>query len=256
MLRIAAVVTLMLSLGVGRVSAVHLAPTPVQDAMRAQLYAGKDDFKDESDAKKPAKAKEVAGRKSLLKAGLLSALVPGMGEWYVGHHEKARFFFGGEAATWTGFAAFRVYGHAREQDYIRFAATNANAQLGDKSAEFRDLVGFYTDIDQYNTFGRVWDPERPYLQDTPENHWRWQSDKDRAIYRHIKNRSKEAYRRAGFMVGVAVVSRVVSIIDAIRDVKRSNNRLEHEFSDASPVGIEINPLSPTRQIVVTFKTPF
>lgn len=257
MTKIVALVALCVCFMVKGAGALDLPATPVQDAMRAGLLADKDEFKDEPATRKaPAEFSHASGRKSVTKAGLLSALVPGLGEWYVGHREKARFFFAGEAATWAGFAAFRIYGHQRQEDYIRFAATNANAHLEDKSDEFRDLVGFYEDLNQYNSFGRVFDPERPYYEDTPENHWRWQSEDDRAIYRHLKNRSREAYRRSDFMVGVAVVSRVLSVIDAIRDAKRANNNLDRGFSDTAPLKLEIDPLSPTRQVAITFRTPF
>lgn len=246
-----------------KASAIDLADTPVQDSVRVYLFAQDiDDFGDGKD-KRPEKAraqeeqyKPIGGEKSIWKAGLYSAVLPGLGEYYVGHKEKARIFFAGEALTWIGFTAFRVYGNARENDFIDFAATHANAQLENKDDEFRDLVGFYEDIDQYNSFGRVFDPERPYLMDTPENHWRWNSEDDMDVYRNLKNRSKEAYRRSEFMVGVAVVARVVSVIDAIRDAKRHNNRLENELTDASPIQLEFDPLSPTRQVVLTLRTPF
>lgn len=257
------ILELTLAWGAASAHAIEFSATPVQDSMRVYLFAQDvDDFgerkdkgitKTESDRQYNS---SVTGEKSTIRAGLYSALLPGLGEFYVGHKEKARFFFAGEAVTWISFAAFRIYGNARQEDYINYAATHANARLENKTEEFHDLVGFYEDIDQYNSFGRVFDPDRAYLEDSPENHWRWQTEQDMNVYRNLKNRSREAFRRSEFVIGVAVVARVVSVIDAIRDAKRHNNRLDADFSNSSPVQLEFNPLSPTRQVVLTVRTPF
>lgn len=246
-----------------RAGAVDLNHTPIQDAMQQSFMTvtwtnntavlADDEFSGESTDW------SHAGHKSVWKAAALSALVPGAGQYYVGNRTKARYFFVGEALTWVGFAAFKIYGNWKEDDYIRFAARHANAQLDDKSDEFRDLVGFYQDIDEYNTFGRVFDPERPYLVDSPENHWRWQSFEDRETYRHLKNRAGEADRRAEFMIGVAIVSRIVSTIDAIRDARKINKQIkEDSFSrrEKPEVKLSIRPFSNTAQVRLTLLTNF
>jgi hypothetical protein len=238
----------------------EIPPSPVESAMQMQLALmnSGDEFDEPKQEQKPTNSdgqNQRSGKKSIMKAGALSALIPGLGEYYVGHRQKARVFFAGEAVTWIGYASLRIYGHAKEQDYIRFARTNADAQLEEKSDDFRDMVGFYGDISEYNSFGRVFDPERPYLADTPENHWQWQSADDQATYRHLKNRSREAYRQSNFFIGLAIVSRVISVVDAVRDTKRANNRLDEDFSQA-PVKLEIDPLSATRQVAISVRTPF
>jgi hypothetical protein len=240
--------------------AMEVAPSPVESAMQMQLavMSAGDEFDEPTQGQKSTNAnakQQSIGKRSIWKAGALSALLPGLGEYYAGHKQKARLFFAGEAVTWIGYASLRIYGSAKEDDYIRFAQTNANAHLEDKSDEIRDMVGYYADINEYNSLGRAFDPERPYLADTPENHWQWQTTDDQAIYRHLKNRSREAYRRSDFFIGIAIVSRVISVVDAIRDVKRANNRLDQDFSQA-PVKLEIDPLSATRQVTLSIRTPF
>jgi hypothetical protein len=200
--------------------------------------------------------KESAGKKSVVKAALLSALLPGAGEYYLGNRGKARYFFTVEAVSWAGCIAFRTYGHWRKDDYIRYAKTYANASLEDKSEEFRDMVGFYRSIDDYNSLGRVWDPQRPYLYDTPDNHWRWQSDADQATYRNLKNRSREAYRRAKFMIGIAVANRIVSVLDAIRDARRAKRSLDHSFSQEKPFQIQFSSFDDGAQVQLALRTPF
>ena len=174
---------------------------------------------------------ERPARKSAWRAAAYSALLPGLGEYYVGSRKKARYFFAAEAVSWIGFFAFRTYGSWKKDDYIAFAHEKADAELSGKSDEFHDWVGFYNDIDQFNALGRVSDRDRPYLQDTPENHWRWQSTADRMAYRDLKNSSREAYRRADFMIGVMVLSRIVSIIDAVHDARTSGSLFKEAAVD-------------------------
>ena len=156
--------------------AIELPPSKVHDAMNRTMYADSyaqqmgsaAEFDDEwSGASKPPTALEVAtetsGRKSMFKAAALSALVPGGGQYYVGNKRTAYYFFAAEALTWVGYASFKVYGNWREDDYIRYAAVNANANLDGKSDEYVDLVGFYDDIDQYNSLARAFDPDPTVL---------------------------------------------------------------------------------------------
>jgi len=253
---------LVIALTAACAGAVELKPTPVQDAFFAGLSS--DEWKqapqtkgtaDEETSEQPA---PVVGRKSVLKAGLLSALIPGAGEYYLGRKGKARAFFAAEALTWIGYLSFRMYGNWKEDDYIRFAATNGGAQLEGKDDFFVDMMAFYSDIDEYNSLGRVSDPDRPYFPDTPEYHWRWQSDSDQSTFRDLKNSSREAYRRSDFMIGVAIVARVISVIDAVRDAIRMNRRVDAGFSqsDQRPIEFDIDPFSSRRQVSLTLYTPF
>ncbi|MBD3256921.1 hypothetical protein GF377_00715 [candidate division GN15 bacterium] len=198
------------------------------------------------------------GRKSVFKAAALSALVPGGGQYYVGNKKTAYYFFAAEALTWIGYASFKIYSNWKEDDYIRYAAIHADARLEGKSDDFVDLVGFYDDIDQYNSLARAFDPEREYLRDTPENHWRWASDAERFEFRHLKNRSREADRRAEFMIGVAVVDRIISVIDAVRASRKHNRQMPTEFSDNGGLQYKfsVDPFSSSRQFSLTFYPGF
>jgi len=256
------VIILILLLTCGSAWAVSMGESPVSDAMRASLAsetwsasvlanAGSDDF--------AAPAKEVSSsRRSLFKAALYSALVPGGGQYYLGQRRTARYFFAAEAFTWVSYLSFHMYGDWRKNDYIRYAATYANARLEGRSDDFVSWVGFYNNIREFNALGRAYDNERPYLQDTPENHWEWQSEEDRRTFRDLRNRSREAYRRSDFMIGVAVIDRVISIIGAVRSTGRINRRIgDGDFSAAnSAFEFSVDPLSSRRQLCLTFYPGF
>jgi Family of unknown function (DUF5683) len=191
--------------------------------------------------------------RSLIKAGLYSALIPGLGQRYVGSSTKMKIFMGAEIGVWLGYASYKIYAGWKEEDMIRFAAERANAQLDNTSDEFRDLVGFYESIDQYNMVARATDfGTRPYLIDTPENHWRWQNETDQNSFRQYKNRWREAKRRAEIMVVFAVINRLVSIVDAVRDARKSNRQLDTEFSKKEKPSIQLalDPMSLNNQVNV------
>jgi hypothetical protein len=212
------------------------------------LVASADEFSDQ-----PTMSTQSGKKKSMVKAGAYSLLLPGLGQRYVGSSVKSKIFIGVETAIWASFISFTVYEGWKEDDMIRFAAERANARLENASDEFLDVVGFYESIDQYNMVGRATDfGTRPYLFDTPENHWRWQSETDQSAYRQLKNRWREAGRRAELALVLAVVNRLASAIDAVRDARKSNRSLDTEFSDNKRPAVEvaINPLSNRNQVRV------
>ena len=260
MREIAAIAVLCFLTGTGW--AATLGKTPVDDAMRAEVAsatwsvsrsvaAWSDDFGVTPEEK-------VQGKKSVFKAALFSALIPGGGQYYLGNRRTARYFFTAEALTWIGYLSFQVYGDWRKDDYIRYAAIHANAQLEGKSDDFLSWVGFYNSIREFNSLGRAWDNSRPYLEDTPENHWNWLSEEERQTFRDLRNRSREAYRRSDFMIGVAVVDRVISIIDAVRSAGRINRRIGigDLSSSAGSIAFSVDPLSPRRQVCLTLYPGF
>lgn len=195
-------------------------------------------------------------RKSMWKAALLSAAMPGAGEYYLGHKSKARVFFAAEAVSWAGFTAYKIYSHWKKDDLIRFANERANASLDGKSDDFLDLVGYYTSVRDYNRFGRVFDPERPYFDENSSDYWQWQSDRDRQAYRSLKNASREANRRSKFMIGAAIINRIVSVIDAVRDARRQDRKIEDSFSSTEQprVRFSFDPMSSRHQINLTLLT--
>jgi hypothetical protein len=141
-------------------------------------------------------------------------------------------------------------------DMFRLAEERAGAHLEGKSNEMQDFVGFYTDINEYNTLGRATDPQRPYLFDTPDNHWRWLTPEDQAAYRSIKNSSRSAYRRANFMIGMMIIDRLISVIDVYRIVRRSHGSNEFSQTSQPKLRFDVNPFAPTRQVSLTLATPF
>lgn len=197
-------------------------------ASREPMQLLADEFKPrkpKADQFRPAAVR--TGRKSALKAGLLSFVVPGAGQWYLGAKKRSSYYFAAEGAIWGSFAAFSIYSDWKDDDARRLGESRAGAQLEGKDDQFLDLVGFYESVDEYNTLGRIIEPTRPYYLPTdPSTYWRWESNDDRETFKQLKNQSREATRRAEFMLGAAILNRIVSTIDAVFTARRSGGAVD------------------------------
>ena len=188
--------------------------------------------------------------KSATKAALFSFILPGAGEIYSGAKTKGGIFIFSEASLWAGYFAFRTYGDWLKDDYKSYAASHARVDLTGKPGGFFDNLAFYDTRDLYNQFAPLYHPgeAQPY----PENdlwNWVWDSRDSRLYYRELKNRSRNASRRAIYMVGLSVVNRIVSVLDAMRTVRAYNRAKSFELSRIK-FDFKANPFNPNPRIML------
>ena len=182
------------------------------------------------------------GLKSVTKAALLSLLLPGVGEIYGGSKTKGKIFIFSEASVWAGFFSFRTYGSWLKKDYKVYAASHAKVNLEGKSDDFFDQLAFYDSRDQYNQFAPLYHrgDKQPYSEIDFWN-WEWDGRESRHHYRDLKNRSKNASRKALYMVGLSMVNRIVSVVDAMKTVRAYNRKKSLEISQIK-FDLKANPL--------------
>jgi hypothetical protein len=183
------------------------------------------------------------GMKSAAKAAILSFLLPGAGELYGGANTKGKIFIFSEASVWAGYFGLKTYGNWLEDDYKTYAASHAKVDLTGKPDGFFDQLGFYDSRDMYNQFALLY--HRGEVQAYPVDdfwNWEWQSKDSRLYYRDLKNRSKDASRRALYMVGLSLVNRIISVVDAMKTVRTYNNKKSFELSHIR-FDLKANPLS-------------
>ncbi len=170
------------------------------------------------------------GPKSPRKALLLSMLLPGAGELYLGHRGRAVGFFITEGAIWANYVAWQVSGHLRKNDYIEQAQINAGIGVNSADDDYWRLVGQYqtssgTGPDAYEETlrreARLQYPDDPGAQDqyvaqrlpTGTKAWSWESAALQDSYFETRRNANRAFDRARISFAVAVLNRIVSAVD-------------------------------------------
>lgn len=163
------------------------------------------------------KEPKVSGGKSLWKAIGLSALVPGTGEYYLGHSGRAYIFWGTDASIWLGYYGFSKWENIREEEYKAYAARCADALPENKDSRFFDNVALYDSRDDYNLYTLLSEGNRTFLYpETRDYYWSWQTNDDRDHFAALRSSSKTAKRNASILLAVAGLNRLASIVDVMR----------------------------------------
>jgi hypothetical protein len=181
-----------------------------------------------------ARGGEDLRNKSIGKALLLSLVLPGTGQQYLGSHKRARTMWVAEGAIWTTYALFTVQGNNREDKYKEMAGMFAGV-TGDRDDDYYAALAYYTTNYEYNIDvkreARYIYPYEPALQDQyvldngyfGDDAWEWDSIERQLEYKSTRTASKESHRRATLTVGFAVLNRMVSMIDVYLTFKLSDD---------------------------------
>jgi len=168
-----------------------------------------------------------ARRISRRKAIGASLLLPGWGQWLTGNRGRAKAFFVTELGIAATYAFFGVQGKVRKNRYIDYAEQFAGIEdAGGKEDTYYRNLGVYSDSEEYVEFvqstaralyGDDLDKRDAYVAryaPTAADSWEWVSDGHRLDYREQRKDSRNSYRRASHMLGIALLNRVLSAIAA------------------------------------------
>jgi hypothetical protein len=178
-------------------------------------------------------------KKSVKKAFLLSLVLPGAGEGYIGHDHQSRGFLSAEGVIW-GVALFsKLQGEIWKHDYISFAAQTAGSNP-DRTDDF-----YYQNIYEWpNSYwynenqwreARELYPYDPAAQEAyvsgklygENDAWEWGNYEEWYKFRNLRVKSRNALHRISYALGAAVLNRMLSSVNAARLAKRYNkNRLK------------------------------
>ncbi len=165
-----------------------------------------------------------------VKAGVLSAILPGAGQYYNGDRKKAYIMGGVEVAIWTAYFVFDRQGDNRLDTSIEYAGIYAGTS-GSHANSYWQSVGRYMDSDAFNE-ARL--REARALQEEPSglvsgsDTWQWVNDDRRSGFTKLRADANSAYDRRDFMLLFAVVNRAVSVVDAVLGVGGADGALETE----------------------------
>lgn len=182
------------------------------------------------------------GRK--LKAGALSAVLPGAGQYYNGDRRRAFVMAGIEAGIWTAYFVFDAQGDDRMESARQWAGIYAGVGGdGERGESYWQAVGQFMDSDAYNDSRYR---EARALQEPvsglvgPDDAWQWVNNDRRYSYALLRSKGNSAYDRRDFMILFAVLNRAVSVFDAVTGV-RDDGELAGVRVLGLDVALEIEP---------------
>lgn len=192
------------------------------------------------------------GRK--IKAGVLSAVFPGAGQFYNGKKDKAYLMGGIEVAIWTAYFVFDTQGDNRLDSSVEYAGIYAGTG-GSHPDSYWQSVGRYMDSDAY--YDAVLREARALGETAPSpladsDTWQWVNNDRRLGFATLRADANSAYDRRDFMILFAVVNRAVSVVDAVLGAGQPDGALETQVLGMN-LGVEMLPSlrNPGAQCVVS-----
>ncbi len=206
------------------------------DGLSDEFGGGADPQQEEEKVKGPSRTKDK------VKAGLFSALVPGVGQFYNHQNKKGYIMIGVEAGIWITYFVFDAQGDSRMESAREWAGIYAGTN-GEHGNSYWQNVGHYMDSDAYNE-SRL--REARALQEPVTgligggDAWQWVNEDRKNGYSKLRADGNSAYDRRDFMILFAVVNRVVSVVDAVLNAGQDDGVLETEVLGMN-LGLEMLP---------------
>ncbi len=176
---------------------------------------------DSTEVKTPAQEKSAGA------AFLLSLVLPGSGQFYMGEHKTAALFFSSEALIWLGLFANDAYHDQLVDDYQTYAVQHAQVDPQGKSKQYWTDIGKYDDIYAFNeqrARQRYFDA---MYEENQQNYWSWDVHQNRITYDANRLHANEVAARVVYFQAAVVLNHLASGLHAMY-LARVNNRKIHE----------------------------
>ncbi|RMG69077.1 MAG: hypothetical protein D6715_00670 [Calditrichaeota bacterium] len=161
---------------------------------------------------------------------LLSLILPGSGEWLMGHHTAAKILFLSEAALWAGFWGSNAYTGVLERDFHAFAALHAAVDARGKDEQYWIDVGNASNIFEFNERRIIQRNVEATYPETDEFFWQWDSEANRLEYSRLRSRHQTWERRTTLIVAGVILNHLISAVDVIRLIHKDNKRTAQQQS--------------------------
>ncbi len=153
---------------------------------------------------------------------LLSAIIPGSGEKYLGQKKISSCFFLGEAIIWSSFFISKSYSNRAYEDAKSFAYLHAGARNGieEKDMKYYENLADFINIGEYN---RLHEINRDASKIYPVNDnwaWNWDNRNNFATYDNMMRDYRKWEMTGSFLVGTMIANRFLSVIDVISISKK------------------------------------
>ncbi len=156
--------------------------------------------------------------KSPVLAGMLSFILPGLGELYAERFDVGQYFLAADVALILGVAGLNVYGQILRADYQTYARLYANVS-GNKSEEFWRDIADWQSREAFNE-SRLRRRQYSAVYERADD-WQWQSNAHRLRYREIRIASETAFQASYYVIAAMGINRLLSAINAVRLVNEA-----------------------------------
>jgi len=173
-------------------------------------------------------AEGETSQKSVLIAVAMSLALPGMGELYVGKFESGKYHLLAEGGIWVGYLGMRSYSNWIRNDARAFATEHAGVQFSGKDTQFDVNIGDFNSLREYNE-AMLKNRNIRLLYESASHQWEWDTESNRLRFRDLRIRSDRTNESAGFLIGAAVLNRIVSAFSAGRAAARGNDEVSHSW---------------------------
>lgn len=161
---------------------------------------------------------------------LLSLILPGTGEWFIGSKSTAKFFWGTEVGLWATYLGIKAYTNILQEDFKSFAAVHAGVYTANKTDQFWIDVGNSSDIYTFNEKKRVERNLGATYEETKENVWVWDSDEHRAQFNEIRFKQHNWKQRLNIAIAGLILNRIISAVDVIRLIRKAQKSEKKQHS--------------------------
>ena len=164
---------------------------------------------------------------------LYSLILPGAGQWAMGHKRSAKIFMGTEFVLWAGFLGSHAYSNTIQENYQSYATVHAGVNSTQKDEQYWINIGSSGNIFEFNE-GQLRNRNlRGVYTENSLNYWQWDSDDSREIYNDLRVQEHTWEQRATFIVGAFVLNRIVSSVDVIRLIRKEKKQIDNQMSSLS-----------------------
>ena len=146
---------------------------------------------------------------------LQSLILPGLGEFKMGHEKRARSFFIREAALWLICIGGKEVSNWYESDYKAYAELHADVNMAGKDYLFAVNMGHYDSFTEYNDIKERQRQIDKIYEEGQGNEWQWDNTQNRINFDSMRIKSLNYEKYARFAIGGLVLHRFISLIDVI-----------------------------------------
>lgn len=178
-------------------------------------------------------------KKDKRKAMGLSLVLPGLGETYMGHKNKALRAYITEGSIWLTYLGFKVFAGILKDNYTLYATENSGALMnGDE--KYYDAIEWYESTEDYNDDVRIearyyypddMDGFKKYYEENkmPDSlSWQWESISAMDKYRNLRKGKRIVLQNASYCIGGAILNRLISTV-IILTTKEKSPKYNLEF---------------------------